>query len=556
MLTHLYIKNFALIEELDIDFHAGFSVITGETGAGKSIILGAIGLLLGNRAELRYIMQGKEKCIVEGHFNLQGLHLHDFFQQNDIEFEETDCIIRRELNVNGKSRAFVNDTPVSLNAMRELGIRLIDIHSQHQNLLLANEDFQLRAIDTIAQDSTQLSDYQNTYSSYIEVKKELEQAKKELEDIRRSEELLRFQFQELSAAQLDNCSQEELEQESKTMSHEEDIKRELYATEEELTNEGTGALSQLRSAGNHLQTIASLLPQANDWISRIESCRIELDDLTRDFSSTAENISYDPRRLEEINAQLNTLYSLQQKYHVQSVEELISIRDDIEQQLTVIDTGDEHLRKTEENMNALYQSCLKKADLLSKKRQSATKTMTSDILSQLQLLGMPKAKFEIAFDSKPLTIDGADKATFLFSANSGQAPQPVSLIASGGEIARFMLALKALISGIVRQPTIIFDEIDTGVGGSVAEKMAQIMLTMGQTGRQVICITHLPQIAALGQHHYRVEKTESEGSTLSRMQYLSADERVTEIALMLSGHHVTQAAIDNAKELLSANKTK
>ena len=358
--TSLY-QNFALIEELDIDFHTGFSVITGETGAGKSIILGAIGLLLGNRAELRYIMQGKEKCIVEGHFNLQGLHLHDFFQQNDIEFEETDCIIRRELNVNGKSRAFVNDTPVSLNAMRELGIKLIDIHSQHQNLLLANEDFQLRAIDTIAQDSTQLSDYQNTYSSYIEVKKELEQAKKELEDIRRSEELLRFQFQELSAAQLDNCSQEELEQESKTMSHEEDIKRELYATEEELTNEGTGALSQLRSAGNHLQTIASLLPQANEWISRIESCRIELDDLTRDFSSTAENISYDPRRLEEINVQLNTLYSLQQKYHVQSVEELISIRDDIEQQLTVIDTGDEHLRKTEENVNALYQSCLKKA---------------------------------------------------------------------------------------------------------------------------------------------------------------------------------------------------
>lgn len=551
MLTQLYIRNFALIEEVDIDFHTGFSVITGETGAGKSIILGAIGLLLGNRAELRYIMQGKEKCIVEGHFNLQGRNLHDFFQQNDIEYEESDCIIRRELNTNGKSRAFINDMPVSLNAMRELGIKLIDIHSQHQNLLLANEDFQLRAIDIIAQTNTQLSDYQKTYNAYIEVKKELEKATKELDDIRRSEELLRFQFNELSTAQLDNCSQEELEQESKAMSHEEDIKRELYASEAELTNDDSGVLAQLRSAGNHLQSIAALLPQANEWVTRIESCRIELDDLARDFNSTAENISYDPRRLEEINAQLNTIYTLQQKYHVQSVEELINIRDNVERQLMAIDTGDEHLRKTEEEMNGLYQSCLQKAELLSKKRRSATKAMTSEILRQLQLLGMPKAKFEIAFDSKPLTPDGSDKATFLFSANSGLSPQPVSLIASGGEIARFMLALKSLISGIVQQPTIIFDEIDIGVGGSVAEKMAHIMLKMGQTGRQVICITHLPQIAALGQHHYRVEKTENADSTLSRMHYLSADERVCEIAQMLSGNQVTQAAIDNAKELLS-----
>ena len=554
MLTQLYIRNFALIEELDIKFHEGFSVITGETGAGKSIILGAIGLLLGNRAELRYIMQGKEKCIVEGHFNLSGRHLNDFFQQNDIEYEESDCIIRRELNANGKSRAFINDTPVPLNAMRELGIKLIDIHSQHQNLLLASEDFQLHAIDIIAKAQSQLAEYQSVYQSYIEVKKELEQAEKELDEIRRSEELLRFQFQELSAAQLDNCSLQELEQESKTMSHEEDIKRELFATEDLLTNDGNGVLSQLRNAGNHLHSITDLLPQTSDWHSRIETCRIELDDLSRDLSRTAENISYDPRRLEEINTRLNTLYSLQQKYHVQSVEELIGIRDNIGLQLTAIDTGDEHLRETTERMNALHQTCLRKADLLSKQRKAATKDMTADILGQLQLLGMPKAKFDIAFEPKPFSPDGADKITFLFSANSGTPLQPISLIASGGEIARFMLALKSLISGIVQQPTIIFDEIDTGVGGSIAEKMARIMRDMGQAGRQVICITHLPQIAALGQHHYRVEKTESAGSTLSQMQQLSDDERITEIAQMLSGHHVTQAAIDNAKELLASEK--
>ena len=554
MLTQLYIRHYALIEELDISFHEGFSVITGETGAGKSIILGALGLLLGNRAEVRYIMQGKEKCTIEGHFNLSGYKLDEFFCQNDIDFDEKDCIIRRELNINGKSRAFINDLPVQVNVMHELGEKLIDIHSQHQNLLLRNESFQLNAIDTIAQDEKQYADYQRTYREFIDVKRQVEYLEQNIADVRQREDLLRFQYKELTAAQLDNCSQEALEQESKAMSHEEDIKRALYASSDMITGEDSNISMKLKAVADHLHNIEDLLPECKDWLPRIDSCRIELNDIAHDISATIDGIAYDPQKLEEINNKLSTIYSLEQKYHASNIEELINLRDDIATQLSTIDNCDEQLQAARQQADSLLITCKEKAAILSDTRQKAAKKAESDILAHLRLLGMPKAQFCINFEEKPLSADGCDKAVFLFSANSNIAPQPIQLIASGGEVSRVMLALKTLISKTVGQPTIIFDEIDAGVSGSVAQKMGEMMADMSKCGRQVICITHLPQIAASGQNHYRVEKNETDKGAVSRMQLLNDNERITEIAQMLSGNDITQAAINNAKELLAHRK--
>ena len=550
MLTQLYIKNFTLIDELDIEFHSGFSVITGETGAGKSIILGAIGLLLGQRADSKTIKQGADRCIIEAHFNLSRYDLQPFFTDNDIDYDASDCIIRRELTNAGKSRAFVNDTPVSLSLLKELGDMLVDIHSQHQNLLLAKQDFQLEVVDTLAKDQKELADYQQSYNAYHQKQHQLQELQQEMERNRQNQDFLQFQYEELTSAQLTEGEQEEMEQQRETMAHVEDIKTALYETQRHLSADEQGAVSLLRKSVAALRTIAQVYPAADEWIERMESCHIELKDIAQDVDSQLESIDFDPQELERINQRLDHLYDLQKKYHADSVEQLIQQRDELKRQLSQIENSDEAVATLQKELTALHEQCRQQADRLTKLRQKAAKDIAAQMLKRLVPLGMPHVRFEVNMQTTELRRDGQDDVSFLFSANTSSPLQPISQVASGGEIARVMLSLKAMISGAVKLPTIIFDEIDTGVSGKIAERMAEIMREMGEQDRQVISIPHLPQIAALGTTHYRVSKQESASGTQSRMQLLSADERIHEIAQMLSGSDVSAAAIENAKELL------
>ena len=550
MLKKLYIKNFTLIDELDIDLYQGFSVITGETGAGKSIILGAIGLLLGQRADSKSIKQGAEKCVIEAHFDLSRYGMEAFFSENDIEYDPADCIVRRELTAAGKSRAFINDTPVQLTMLKELGEQLIDIHSQHQNLLLNKQDFQLNVVDIIAQDEQALVKYQQTYAKYQTVGKELETLRESIEQNRQNLDFLQFQCDELTNANLEEGEQEELEQRSETMSHAEDIKSALYEADNALSGEDRGIVSSLRSTISALKTIERVLPSASELVERLDSTYIELKDISGDISSELERIDFDPAELDSINSRLDKLYDLEKKYHVETVRELIEKRDELKRQLSHIENSDEALADLQQQLDTLRQQAQKEADALTKQRIKAASQIEKEMQSRLVPLGMPNVRFSIQLTTDTLGRNGQDKVGFLFSANTSTPLQPVSQVASGGEIARVMLSLKAMISGAVKLPTIIFDEIDTGVSGKIAEKMAEIMQEMGQHERQVISITHLPQIAALGSAHYKVEKEDSAQGTTSHMKELSPEERVREIAQMLSGSDVTEAAIQNAKQLL------
>ena len=550
MLKKLYIKNFTLIDELDIDLYQGFSVITGETGAGKSIILGAIGLLLGQRADSKSIKQGAEKCVIEAHFDLSRYGMEAFFSENDIEYDPADCIVRRELTAAGKSRAFINDTPVQLAMLKELGEQLIDIHSQHQNLLLNKQDFQLNVVDIIAQDEQSLAKYQQTYAKYQTVGKELETLRESIEQNRQNLDFLQFQCDELTNANLEEGEQEELEQRSETMSHAEDIKSALYEADNALSGEDRGIVSSLRSTISALKTIDRVLPSASELVERLDSTYIELKDISGDISSELERIDFDPAELDSINSRLDKLYDLEKKYHVETVRELIEKRDELKRQLSHIENSDEALADLQQQLDILRQQAQKEADALTKQRTKAASQIEKEMQSRLVPLGMPNVRFSIQLTTDTFGRNGQDKVGFLFSANTSTPLQPVSQVASGGEIARVMLSLKAMISGAVKLPTIIFDEIDTGVSGKIAEKMAEIMQEMGQHERQVISITHLPQIAALGSAHYKVEKEDSAQGTTSHMKELSPEERVREIAQMLSGSDVTEAAIQNAKQLL------
>ena len=550
MLKHLYIKNFTLIDELDISLYEGFSVITGETGAGKSIILGAIALLLGQRADSKTIKQGAEKCVIEANFDLSRYNMQPFFDENDIEYDAGDCIIRRELTAAGKSRAFINDTPVALSMLKELGDMLMDVHSQHQNLLLNKQDFQLEVVDIIADDAAQLTNYQTTYTEFVKVEKELSEMTLAIERNRENHDFLKFQFEELENAKLQEGEQEELEQRSETMEHSEDIKSALYTTDNALSAEQVGVIQSLRSSLSALRSIESVYPEVSELIERIDSSYIDLKDISQEISSLLESIDFDPAELDQINSRLDRIYELEKKYHVETVEELISKRDELHQQLAAIENGDESLDALKARRDELEAKARKEADALTKLRTKSAKTIEAEMQKRLIPLGMPHVRFSIQLTPIELGQNGADKVSFLFSANTSTPLQPVSQVASGGEIARVMLSLKAMISGAVKLPTIIFDEIDTGVSGKTAEMMAQIMKEMGGHGRQVISITHLPQIAALGSVHYKVEKNETASGTTSKMRQLDADERVREIAQMLSGSDVTEAAIQNAKELL------
>lgn len=550
MLKQLYIKNFTLIDELNIQMHPGFSVITGETGAGKSIILGAIGLLLGNRADSKSIKAGRDRCVIEAHFDLSKYDMQQFFTDNDIDEDLSDTIIRRELTAAGKSRAFINDTPVSLTKMRELGEQLVDIHSQHQNLLLQKEDFQLNVVDIIAQDDKQRKNYEAAYNQYKQANQKLNALKAEIEKNRENEDFLRFQFKELDEAQLQNGEQEELEQEYEMLSHSEDIKTALYQADNHLSGDDGNIIERLKQTSEQLANIKDVYPEVTELLERIDSSYIELKDIAQEVNGLTDHVEFDPARLETINERLDKLNSLQQKFHVKDLGELIKTYHQLKEQLSHIDHSDEDVEALEQEVTQLLEKAQKQAKELTAIRTKAAKKVEEEMKQRLIPLGIPNVRFSISLTEKPLSHNGGDKVSFLFSANKSTPLQPVTQVASGGEIARVMLSLKAMISGAVKLPTIIFDEIDTGVSGKIAEKMAQIMVEMGNHERQVLSITHLPQIAAMGSHHYKVSKEETDKGTISRMTELSQQERVQEIAQMLSGSDISEAALANAKELL------
>ena len=552
MLQSIHIQNYALIEKLDIDFQSGFSVITGETGAGKSIILGAIGLLLGQRADLKAIKSGANKCIVEARFGVSPYHLEEFFTENDLEYDAEECILRRELYASGKSRAFINDSPASLVQMKELGEKLIDVHSQHQNLLLNREDFQMNVLDILAKDEEELEAYRNLYSAYRKVSVELEKFMNQAEKSRQDEDYIRFQVEQLEEANLQSGEQEELEEEAETLSHAEDIKGGLYKVDQLIASDETNLLSVTKECMQTLQSVSKVYSPAQEWINRLDSCYIELKDLSHEIASAGERIEFNPTRLDEVNERLNLIYSLQQKHHVSSLEELLEVASDYREKLDAITSFDDRIEELTQQKQVLYTQVLEQAKILSKLRTNAGKEIEKQMQTYLVPLGMPNVRFvvELTRRDEP-NAKGMDNVTFLFSANKNGALQQVASIASGGEIARVMLSLKAMIAGAVKLPTIIFDEIDTGVSGSIAEKMALIMQEMGKADRQVISITHLPQIAARGSVHYKVYKEDTETGTNSYIRQLNQEERINEIANMLSGATLTEAALNNAKALLN-----
>ena len=552
MLQSIHIQNYALIESLDIDFHAGFSVITGETGAGKSIILGAIGLLVGQRADSKAIKTGASKCVVEAHFNISTYRLEEFFNENDLEYDGEECILRREVHASGKSRAFINDTPASLAQMKALGEKLIDVHSQHQNLLLNHEDFQLNVLDILASSYEALQAYKSLYTSYKQTSRELAQLIVESEKNRQDEEYIRFQVKQLDDAQLQAGEQEELEQEAEMLTHAEDIKSSLYKVNQ-LMDEGEMNLVSLAKEGMQvLQSISKVYTPASEWSNRLESCYLELKDMAHEIANASDEVEFNPTRLDYVNERLNLIYTLQKKHQLSSVEELLSLADNLREKLDAITSSDDHIQELTKKKDLLYQQVLSQAEVLTRLRTGASKEIESQMQAYLIPLGMPNVRFAVELSPrKEPDASGMDNVSFLFSANKNGTLQQVASIASGGEIARVMLSLKAMIAGAVKLPTIIFDEIDTGVSGSIAEKMALIMQEMGQADRQVISITHLPQIAARGAQHYKVYKEDTEVGTNSHIRILNEEERINEIAHMLSGATLTEAALNNAKALLN-----
>ncbi len=550
MLKHLYIKNYTLIDELDIDFSSGFSVITGETGAGKSIILGAIGLLLGQRADTKAVKTDKQKCTIEARFDISRYDIKTWFEDNDLDCDEGECIIRRELTATGKSRAFINDTPTSLQQTRELGEMLVDVHSQHQNLLLQKEDFQVNVLDIIAANSKYKDEYKKAFTEYRKAENALQELKNQIAKTKENEEFMRFQLNELNNACLKEGEQEELEQEQEAATHTEDIKTILYEANTLLNDDNVGALMILHQASTKMEAGARLFPRIKELSERINSSFIELKDIAQETETTMEEIDFDPERLTFVNERLDTIYSLQRKFHKDSVSELIEEQRILQESIDNIDNSDDAVAEQEAAVARLLHDAQAKADKLTESRKKAVSKVEKTICASLAALGMANVVFKIEITKDEMSAKGQDRVSFLFSANKGMALRPVAQVASGGEIARLMLSLKALISGAVKLPTIIFDEIDTGVSGRVAEKMADIMRQMGDADRQVISITHLPQIAALGQFHYKVEKHETNEVTTSVMRQLTKDERIDEIAQMLSGSDVTEAARTNAKALL------
>ncbi|MCD8193441.1 MAG: DNA repair protein RecN [Tannerellaceae bacterium] len=550
MLKSLYIRNFVLIDKLDIRFDNGFSVITGETGAGKSIILGALGLVLGQRADGKSIKNTADKCIIEAVFDISAYSLAPFFEEHDLEYDPETCIFRRELYVTGKSRAFVNDSPAPLAVLKELGTRLIDIHSQHQNLLLGDNRFQLRVIDVIAQNTPVLEEYQEIYHQYQYHKKALASLREKAIRTKQEEDYVRFQLEQLTEASLQPGEQEELEQELETLSHAEEIKGTLYKVSGLLNGDEIGALQLLKEALTAAGSLERYFPKASEIAGRLRSAYIDLNDLASETDILKEDIEFNPGRLEWVNDRLDTLYSLQQKHRVSSLEELLALQDKFILQLQEIDSFDDQIAALEQQCDKTYNQLIEIADRLTARRKKAATSFGSNLVGMVAPLGIPNARFEVSIQPRvsPGT-DGMDDIQFLFSANKNGIPQPVAQIASGGEISRLMLCIKAMIAGFTALPAIIFDEVDTGVSGDIADKMGEIMKQLGRQ-MQVLAITHLPQIASKGKAHYFVYKQDVDEQTVTRIRELTAAERITEVARMLSGASLTDASVANARDLL------
>lgn len=557
MLKQLTIDNFTLIDHLRIDFHQGFSVITGETGAGKSIILGAVNLLMGQRADTKAIKAGKDRCVVEAHFSLGEYDLEAFFSENDLDYDEEDCILRRQITAQGKSRAFVNDSPVSLSVMRSLAEKLIDIHSQHKNLLLASDDFQLNVVDIVAKDNNEKEAFHKAFENYLTLSKRLNALKQRIQEAKEKEDFSRFQYEELLEANLQEGMQEKLEAKAGRMEHIEEIKTALFATGQSLSESETGnVLGLLREAVRTLSSVEKHLTEASSLRERMDTCYIELKDIAQETLSIMETTDFNPEEMAAVHQRLDTLYSLMQKHRKDSVGELIEMRDSLKEQLNEIDNSAELLEQLDKETSQAKTIAEHCAVKLSKKRKQGALAVDRYLVDNLRMLGMENVRFCTRIEPCKMSKSGTDSVAFLFSANKNVPLRQVGEIASGGEIARVMLSLKALISSVTCLPTIVFDEIDTGVSGKTAEKMAEIMRQMSLSGRQVISITHLPQIASRGGHHYLVKKEDQEDGTTSSMRELSQEERISEIAQMLSGENITAAAIENAKELLSLNAHK
>lgn len=554
MLRSLYIQNYALIEKLDIRFDSGFSVITGETGAGKSIILGAIGLLLGQRADVKSIRKGATKCVIEAHFDVSAYGMKPFFEANELEYED-ECILRRELYASGKSRAFINDTPALLAQMKELGELLIDVHSQHQNLLLNKEGFQLNVLDLLAHDEAELAAYQKLYNDWRQARQDLEELVARAEQSRADEDYIRFQLEQLEEANLTDGEQEELEQEAEMLTHAEDIKAGLYRAGQALNADEGSVLEALKDCQNTMMGLRSVFAPAGELADRLDSVYIELKDISQEVADKEEEVEFNPARLDEVNARLNLIYSLQQKHRVDTVKALLSLQENYALQLSAITSSDEDIARLEARVKELFTQVTAQAQVLTEARTRAAREVERQMAARLVPLGMPNVRFQVEIGTrKEPGVHGADTVNFLFSANKNGVLQSISQVASGGEIARVMLSVKAMIAGAVKLPTIVFDEIDTGVSGEIADRMADIMQEMGDNDRQVISITHLPQIAARGRAHYKVYKEDNEVETNSHIRRLTDDERVEELAHMLSGATLTEAALNNARALLKLDK--
>ena len=555
MLKHISIRNYALIESVEVDFTSGFSVITGETGHGKSVFLGAVSMLLGQRSDVKAIREGADKCIIEGCFDISGFGLQPFFEENEIDYDD-ECIVRRELTASGRSRVFVNDTPVGVTQLKEIGAKLIDIHSQHQNLLIADKNYQLSVLDTLADDKLLLDRYSKEYNAYLSLVREIERMKEELEKSRRDEEWLRFQMNELESASLKEGELEELEQEVQELSHSEEIQAALYGACNAIDSDERGSLlTALRDASSALSRIASHYGAAEELSERLESNYIELKDCCSEMMQRAERVQFAPDRLEFVERRIALIYDLQKKHRVATVGELIALYNDISARLERISCGDDDIKDAEKQLSALRAGMADIAGELTEKRRQSAERLKNDITAILVNLGMPMIRFEVDMKrTSDFTSNGVDSVNFLFSANSSSAPQPLCDVASGGEMSRVMLALKSLIASQRNQPTLIFDEVDTGVSGVIAERMGRLMQQMGGANRQVLSITHLPQVAALGVNHYKVYKEETEKGTITNMIKLDQQERVREIAQMMSGEQLTDAAIENASLLLSQSK--
>jgi len=550
MLKTLSIRNYALISQLEIDFPKGFSVITGETGAGKSIILGALNLILGQRADSKSIQGEEDKCFIEGVFDISSYRLEPFFLEKDMEYDPNQCILRREIWKSGKSRAFINDSPATLNDLKDLAAFLIDIHSQHENLLLADNRFQLEVLDILAGNSSLKKEYKLAYNELHSLKAELKNLQEEFSKKGQEEDYLRFQYQQLEEARLREGELSELEEESRLLSNMEEIKSGLFRIENLLSSDHQNIVSGLKEALNQAQSISGLYPRVNEYAERLESAYIDCKELVMEISSEQDRLELNPERLQEVRERLDLIYSLQQKHRLHSVEELIDLRSKLEKEIHAIDHSDEIVRKLEEQVNQKESELLSFAKRLNTSRKKSVQTLEPELIRKVRELGMPDLQFKV--DILPKTqIDstGMDNVVFLFSANKHGKLSPVSQTASGGEISRLMLGLKSLIAGETALPTIIFDEIDTGVSGETADKLGTILHEMGKV-MQVISITHLPQIAARGDSQFFVFKEDKGNKTETGIRLLNKEERITEIAHLLSGSEVTKASIENAKELL------